>query len=296
MEVEIEGHPPEPFDPKQVLPFSHVDPNYFQAMRIPLLKGRTFGPEDIPTAPPAMIINEVMARHYWPNGDPIGQRLRFSKTGKWYTVVGVTGDVNIGKPGFSYSQMEIYYPWSQATWRSSRTLIARTSEDAHKMIPAVKDGIWALDKDQPIYRINTVEALMSDALAEPRFYLLLLGVFAGITLLLVSLGIYGVVSYMVSQRRHEIGIRIALGAHTRDVLKLVLGEGLLLTTIGIGIGTLTTLALGRWIRNLLYEQSATDPLTFTLIALLLAALTMLACWIPARRATKVDPTVALRYE
>ena len=297
MDVEIEGRPPEPFDSKQVLPFSHVDPNYFQTMRIRLLGGRTFGPEDTPTAPPVMIINEVMARHYWPNGDPIGQRLRFSKTGKWYTIVGVTGDVNLGKPGMGYSTMEIYYPWSQETRRSGqRTLIARTTGEADKLIPAVKDGIWALDKDQPIYRINTVEALLSAALAEPRFYLLLLGVFAGITLLLVSLGIYGVVSYLVSQRRHEIGIRIALGAQTSDVLKLVLGDGLLLTLIGIGIGTLTTLALGRWIRNLLYEQSATDPLTFTLIALLLAALTMLACWVPARRATKVDPTVALRYE
>ncbi len=297
MDVEIEGRSPEPFDSKQVLPFSHVDPNYFQTMRIRLLGGRTFGPEDTPTAPPVMIINEVMARHYWPNGDPIGQRLRFSKTGKWCTVVGVTGDVNLGKPGIGYSTMEIYYPWSQETRRSGqRTLIARTTEEADKLIPAVKDGIWAIDKDQPIYRINTVEALLSDALAEPRFYLLLLGVFAGITLLLVSLGIYGVVSYLVSQRRHEIGIRIALGAQTSDVLKLVLGDGLLLTLIGIGIGTLTTLALGRWIRNLLYEQSATDPLTFTLIALLLAALTMLACWVPARRTTKVDPTVALRYE
>lgn len=134
------------------------------------------------------------------------------------------------------------------------------------------------------------------ALAEPRFYLLLLGFFAGVTLLLVSMGIYGVMAYLVSQRRHEIGIRIALGAQTRDVLRLVLGDGLWLTAIGIGAGALTALALGRWIRNLLYEQSATDPLTFALIALLLASVALVACYVPARRASKIDPLVALRHE
>ncbi len=297
MDVEIEGRPPEPFDPKLLLPFSHVDPNYFQTLRIPLLQGRAFGVEDTVNAPLALIINEQMARHYWPNGSPVGQRVRFSETGKWYTVIGVTGDVNFGKPGIGYSKMEIYYPWSQETRRSGqRALIVRTTAEANKLIPAVKSGIWTFDKDQPIYQINTVETLMSDALAEPRFYLLLLNVFAGVTLLLVSLGIYGVMSYLVSQRRHEIGIRIALGAQTRDVLRLVLGDGLLLTAIGIGIGALAALALGRLIRNLLYEQSATDPLTFVAVPLLLAGVALLACWIPARRAAKVDPLVALRCE
>ncbi len=297
MDVEIEGHPPEAFDRKQMLPFSYVDSDYFQTLRIPLLQGRAFGAEDTVNAPPALIINEEMARYYWPSGSPVGQRLRISKTGKWYTVIGVTGDVNFGKPGFGYSKMEIYYPWSQETRRSGqRTLIVRTTGEANRLIPAVKGGIWTFDKDQPIYQINTVENLMSSALAEPRFYLLLLSAFACVTLLLVSLGIYGVVSYLVSQRRHEIGIRIALGAQTRDVLRLVLGDGMLLTAIGIGIGVLAALALGRWIRNLLYEQSATDPLTFIAVPLLLAGVALLACWIPARRAAKVDPVVVLRSE
>jgi len=297
LDVEIEGRPPEPFDRKQVLPFSQVDPNYFQTMRIPLLQGRTFGPEDTVNAPPVMIINEEMARHYWSNESPVGKRLRLSKTGKWYTVVGVTGDVNLGRPGMGFSRMEIYYPWSQETRRSGqRALIVRTTAEANKLIPAVKGSIWAFDKDQPIYRINTVENLLSDALAEPRFYLLLLGFFAGVTLLLVSMGIYGVMSYLVSQRRHEIGIRIALGAQTRDVLWLVLRDGLWLTAMGIGAGALAALALGRWIKNLLYEQSATDPLTFALITLLLIGVALVACWIPARRAAKVDPIVALRCD
>jgi putative ABC transport system permease protein len=297
LDVEVEGRTPEPFDAKQVLPSSQVDPDYFQTLRIPLLRGRSFGPEDTPNAPPVIIINEEMARHYWPNQSPVGQRLRFNKTGKWFMVIGVTGDVNLGKPGMGYSKMEVYYPWSQETRRGSqRTLIVRTASDASKLIPAVKNSIWALDKDQPIYQINRVESLLSDALAEPRFYLSLFSVFAGATLLLVSLGIYGVMSYLVSQRRHEIGIRIALGAQPRDVLRLVLGDGLWLIVTGLGCGVLTALALGRWLKNLLYEQSATDPLTYVLIALLLAGVALLACYLPARRATRVDPLIALRYE
>jgi putative ABC transport system permease protein len=297
LDVEIEGRPPEPFDRKLVLPFSQVDSNYFQTMRIPLLQGRNFGAEDTANAPPVMIINEEMARHYWPNESPVGKRLRLTKTGKWFTVVGVSGDVNLGKPGFGYSKMEIYYPWSQETRRSGqRTLIVRATTEASKLITAVKGGIWAFDKDQPIYQINTVENLLSDALAEPRFYLTLLGFFAGVTLLLVSMGIYGVMSYLISQRRHEIGIRIALGAQTRDVLRLLLRDGLWLTAMGISAGALTALALGRWIKNLLYEQSATDPLTFALIALLLTGVALLACYVPARRVSKIDPLTALRHE
>jgi putative ABC transport system permease protein len=295
--VEIEGRAPEPPDPKLILPYSHVDPEYFQTLRIPLLQGRTFGAEDTVNAPPALIINEEMARRYWPHENPVGQRLRFSKEGKWETVVGVVGDVNIGKPSDGFSRMEIYYPWSQETRRTAqRALIVRTKTDANQLLTTVKNAIWTLDKEQPIYRLDTVENLLSDALSEPRFYLLLFGCFASLTLLLVTMGIYGVMSYSVSQRTPEIGIRMALGAARSDVLKLMLTHGLRLTLVGVGLGIAATLALSRLIAALLFGAPATDPLTFVATAILLVAVALLACWVPARRATKVDPMIALRCD
>lgn len=295
--VEIEGRPPEPADPKMVLPFSHIDPAYFQTLRIPLLQGRSFGVEDTVNAPPAMIINEKMARRYWPNENPVGQRIRFSKDGKWKTVVGVVGEVNLGKPGDGFSDMEIYYPWSQETRRpGQRTLIVRTSTDASQMIASVKSAIWALDKDQPIYQINLVENLLSEALAEPRFYLLLLGCFAGFTLLLVALGIYGVMAYAVTQRTHEIGIRLALGADQTQVLKLMLKRGLGLALLGVALGIGAALGLSRLMAAFLFGVPATDPATFAAIAVLLLTVSLLACYLPARRASKVDPLAALRSE
>jgi putative ABC transport system permease protein len=295
LEVEVEGRAPEPPDPKLVLPFSQIDPHYFQALRIPILQGRAFGTEDTINAPPSMIINSEMARRYWPNETPIGRRIRFSKDGKWKTVVGVVGDVTLGKPGDGFSRMEIYYPWSQESRRASqRTLIVRTSTEAMDLIASVKSAIWALDKDQPIYQINLVEDRLSEALAEPRFYLFLFGCFAGLTLLLVSMGIYSVMAYSVAQRTNEIGIRMALGAQTRDVLRLIVKQGMTLALFGVALGLLAAFLLTRLMENLLFGASATDPLTFAATTLLILGIALLACWIPARRATKVDPLVALR--
>jgi len=297
LDIEVEGRAPEPPDPKLILPFNYADPNYFSALRIPILRGRAFSAEDAINAPPAMIINEEMARRYWPNENPVGKRIRFSKEGKWMTVVGVAGDVNLGKPGDGFSRMEIYHPWSQQSQRASQiTLIARTAPDASELIAAVKSGVRALDKDLPIYRINTVEELLSDALAEPRFYLFLFGCFAGLTLLLVSMGIYGVMAYSVAQRTREIGIRMALGADRWDVLKLAQKRGMSLALVGIGIGIAASIALSRLMAALLFGMPATDPATFAAVALLLTAVALLACYVPARRATNIDPLIALRDE
>ncbi|HMV48572.1 MAG TPA: ABC transporter permease, partial [Blastocatellia bacterium] len=297
LQIEAEGRAPVASGSEMVLPFSDVDADYFRALRIPILQGRAFNAEDTVSAPPAVIINEEMARRYWPNENPVGLRLRLRKTDKWYTVVGVAGEVNLGKPGDGFSKMEIYYPSSQETRRSfQRTLIVRTSAQPEKFIAAVKGSVWAIDKDQPIYSINTAETLLSESLAEPRFYLLLFGVFAGATLGLVALGIYGVMAYLVTQRQHELGIRVALGAQPGDVVRLVLRDAMALIVVGLGCGLLAAFGLGRWLKNLLYEQSASDPLTFALISLLLAAVALAACWMPARRASRVDPLAALRAE
>ncbi|MBI1763704.1 MAG: ABC transporter permease [Acidobacteria bacterium] len=297
LEIEIEGHPPEPADAKMVLPFSFIDPAYFQTLRIPLLQGRAFGAEDGVKAPPAMIINEKMARRYWGIANPVGQRIRFGKARPWLTIVGVAGDVNLGKPGDGFSEMEVYYPWSQRTRPSSqRTLIMRTTTEASALLASVKSAIWALDKDQPIYRLNLVEDLVSDALAEPRFYLLLLGCFAGFTLLLVALGIYGVMAYTVTQRTNEIGLRMALGASQAQVLTLLLKQGFRLALLGIVIGIGAALAMARLMAAFLFGVPATDPATFAVIAVLLLAIALLACYLPARRAAKVDPLIALRCE
>ncbi|HEY7181909.1 MAG TPA: ABC transporter permease [Blastocatellia bacterium] len=297
LDIEIEGRAPEPPDSKLILPFSHVDPNYFRTLRVQILQGRAFGAEDTINAPPAMIINEETARRYWRDENPVGQRIRFGKKDKWMTVVGVVGNVTVGKPGDGFSRMEVYYPWSQKSQRSfQRTLIVRAAVDAIPRIAAVKSGIWTLDKDQPIHRIDTVEDLLSDALAEPRFYLFLFGCFAGLTLLLVSMGIYGVMAYSVAQRTREIGIRIALGADRRDVLKLALKRGMSLALAGVGIGIAASIALSRLMAALLFGMPATDPATFVAVALLLTAVALVACYVPARRATKVDPMIALRCE
>jgi putative ABC transport system permease protein len=297
LDIEIEGRAPEPPDPKLILPFNYADPNYFRTLRIPILRGRAFGAEDTINAPLALIINEEMAHRYWPNENPVGRRIRFGKDDKWKTVVGVAGDVNLGKPGDGFSRMEIYFPWSQQSQRASQiTLIARTAPDAGELIAAVKSGVRALDKDQPIYRINTSEELLSDALAEPRFYLFLFGCFAGLTLLLVSMGIYGVMAYSVAQRTREIGIRMALGADRRDVLKLALKRGMSLALVGVGIGIAASIALSRLMTALLFGMPATDPATYAAVALLLTAVALLACYVPARRATNIDPLIALRDE
>jgi putative ABC transport system permease protein len=211
--------------------------------------------------------------------------------------VGVAGDVKIGRPGDGFSEMSIYYPWSQTGMRSAqRTLIVRTATEPAPLIAAVKSAIWAVDKDQPVYQINTVESRLSEALAEPRFYLLLFACFAALTLLLVTMGVYGVMTHSVAQRTREIGIRMALGADRGDVLWLTLRHGMRLTLAGVVAGVGLSFALSRMMAALLFGMPGADPLTFAVVGLLLIAVGALACWVPARRATNVDPLIALRCE
>jgi putative ABC transport system permease protein len=277
-----------------------VSPDYFRTLGVPLQQGRLLSAQDHAQAPGVVVINQALARHYWGDENPLGKRLKIgARTSKapWLTVVGIVGDVR--QAGLNSEALpEFYTPFTQEHQRfvRPRVLFVRTTGDPLSLITAVKSQIWSVDKDQPINDVRTMEEIVTQWLAPRRFNLLLLGAFAALALVLASVGIYGVISYAVSQRTREIGVRLALGAQARDILKLIVGQGMVLTLGGVTIGLIASFVLTRWLESLLFSVSATDPLTFILIPVLLIAVALLACWLPARRATKVDPMAALRSE
>jgi putative ABC transport system permease protein len=277
-----------------------VSPDYFRALEIPLHKGRLLSAQDNAQAPAVVLINQAMARRYWNEEDPLGKRFKFgSRTANtpWLTVVGVVGDIR--QAGLDTAPFpEFYTPFTQghARWAVPRVLFVRTAGDPLSLVAAVKAAIWAVDKDQTIWAVRTMEELVTRWLGPRRFNLWLLGVFAALALVLASVGIYGVISYSVSQRTRELGVRVALGATQRDIVKLIVGHGLVLTLCGVALGLAGAFFLTRWLATLLFEVSTTDPLTFAVIPLLLAAVALLASWLPARRATRIDPLTALRQE
>jgi putative ABC transport system permease protein len=294
---EIDGRPPLPPGAGQSANFYSASADYFKAMGIPLRRGRLFTERDTKDSPKVALINETMAKKMFPDEEAIGKRVTFDdrqKNPEWFEIVGIVGDVK----HYGLDQkttMQLYEPYTQQTF-SGMTLIVRTAGDPANMTAAIRSQVLSLDKEQPISNIKTLDKFVATSIAQQQFSMLLLGVFAAVALMLAAIGIYGVLSYAVTQRTHEIGIRMALGAGRRDVLRLVVGQGMLLTLIGVATGLVAAFALTRLMSTLLFGVSATDPLTFSLIALLLVAIALLACWIPARRATKVDPMIALRYE
>ena len=271
--------------------------DYFETMNIPLIAGRYFSEHDTRDSLPVAIVDETFARRCWPNDSPIGKRIKGSGLDlrlPWLTVVGVVGAVRHSDLESDFP-MTYYQPYSQWAWQWMYVVV-RTSSDPRVLVSALANKVWALDEDRPLLQVATMEQRLSDAFARRRFSLLVLGLFAISALVLAAVGLYGVLGYMVSQSSHEIGLRMALGAQQSDVLRLVLRHGLLLVGIGLAIGLMISLAGARVLSSMLYEVSALDPVTFVGVALLLAAASLLACYIPARRATKVDPLVALRYE
>jgi putative ABC transport system permease protein len=243
-----------------------------------------------------MVINETFARRYFPGEDAIGKLLNIGdpQTSPWRMIVGIVKDVrHEGLDTEAYPQM--YAPLAQVS-RRAMTLVARTSREPLSLVPNVRQELSGLDKDQPLYNVRTMEQVLAQSISRQRFQMLLIAIFASVGLVLASVGIYGVISYSVTQRTHEIGIRMALGAQGRDVLRMIIGQGMLLTLIGVGVGLAVAFLLTRVMASLLYGVSATDPLTFIAVSVLLTLVALLACFIPARRAMKVDPMEALRYE
>jgi putative ABC transport system permease protein len=293
----IENRPRDPSELALELPFDRVQPNYFQTMGIPLVKGRAFMAQDTRDTPMVAIVNETFVKRYFPNEDPIGKRFTFGGGGpnaRWITIVGVVRDTK--RQGVDQPvRIESWFPLAQRP-SGSMEVVLRTTGDPLALSRAVREAVWSLDRDLPIPKIQTMEQILSERVAQRRLNMLLLGLFALVALILAAVGIYGVMNYAVTQRTHEIGIRMALGAQGADVLRMVVWHGMSLTLIGVTLGLLAALALTRVMKNLLFEVSATDPITFAAIAVLLTGVALVACWIPAWRATKVDPMVALRYE
>ncbi len=295
----IEGRPPAPPESRTAARNYSITPDYFRVMSIPVRRGRDFTARDVQNAPPVIVINEAFARRFFESEDPIGRRIILEDEkdeplppGE---IVGIVGNVRHGSLD-EKEQPEYYVPFFQTPDRQIDLVIRSAASDPAALAFAMRGAIKAIDKDQLIWEVKTMDERVAESVAPRRFQMLLLGLFATLALTLASIGIYGVMNFMVTQRTHEIGIRIALGAQARDVLRLVVGQGMTLALIGVAVGLIGAFAVTRVMSSLLFGVSATDPATFIGVALLLAGVALIACLIPARKATKVDPMVALRYE
>jgi len=277
--------------------YHFVSSDYFRTIGVPLIAGRFFNSDDRQDTQPVVLINRVMAERYWPGASAVGKRFTFSSQPNerdWFTVVGVVGDVK-DFPHSPAAAPAFYWATMQQTPRQI-ILAVRSSADPLNLVEAVRNEVRALDKDLPLADAQTLETIAATAVAGRRFTLWLVGFFALTAMALAAIGIYSVLSYLVAQRTHEIGLRMALGAQLGDVLKLVVRQGMTPVLTGLAMGITAAIALTRLIKGLLFEVSATDPLAFAMAAALLALVSLLACYVPARRATKVDPMVALKYE
>ena len=289
----VEGRPAQEAGQRVTADYRRINHDYFRAMTIPLLRGRYFSEQDFRQSAQVAIISETMAERFFPNEDPLGKRLLISAPEPTpYEIVGIVGDVRHRALDVEVYQM-MYVPTAR---RLSTNLVVRTATDPSTIASAVRNEVWAIDRDQPVSAVRTMGEVLSQSVAQQRFTTSLLGIFAAVAMILAAVGIYGVMAYSVTQRTREIGVRLALGAQTRDVFRLVVGQGMLLTIIGVAVGLVAAIFLTRLMESLLFGVSATDPTIFVAISFLLIAVALLACYVPARRATRVDPMEALRYE
>ena len=292
--LEVEGHASAPGEPDPQIDQRSAAGGYFRTMEIPLLKGRLFGPEDSRDSLPVTVIDDKMAQRFWPGGDPTGKRVRQGQGAPWRTIVGVVGSVK--QYGLDVDQrMAVYYPHAQSP-RPGMFLVVRTSADPEPLAKAVIGEIHAVDPNLPVYAVRTMEERIHQSLARQRFLMTMLAAFAGFAMLLGGVGVYGVMSYLVTRNTHDIGVRIALGAPQDSILRTVIQQGMAMAGAGIGAGLLGAAALTRVMATLLFGVSATDTLTFSAVAVFLGTVSLIACCVPAYRATRVDPLTALREE
>jgi len=288
----VEGRPPVASDQMFDDDFRRVDQHYFSVMRIPLLRGRNFTEQEVSESAKVVIISDLLARRVFPDEEPIGKRLILVLAKQPYEIIGIVGDIRDRSLEIN-PLPAMYLPSNQTGWTN---VVVRTNGDPASLAGAVRKEVHAIDPDQPVAAVRTMNEWMDTSVSGPRYRTVLLALFAFVALVLASTGIYGVMSYSVSQRTHEIGVRMALGARRSDVMKLVVRQGMTLVVVGVAIGIVGAIALTRVMSTLLFGVTAKDPFTFVTVGALLTAVAFVACYLPARRATKVDPLVALRYE
>ena len=277
-----------------------IGPYYFSVMRIPLIRGRALDERDLNPMPSTVVANQTLARKIWPDEDAIGKRLRLKSDAPWLTVVGIVGDIK-NQGSSKPTKPELYFLHTEQSfglWADLRsmTLVVRTSSEPEQLVNAIRGELNSLDPDLPIYKVQTLEEIASASTSQTRLPAVLLSVFAGIALLLAAVGVYGVLAYTVAQSRHEIGVRMALGAPRQRILRSFLGYGIKWAAVGGGAGLVAAFILVRFMRSMLFEVGPYDPTIFLSVAGVLGIVVLMACYLPARRATHVDPMVALRYE
>jgi putative ABC transport system permease protein len=296
LRLTIEGRPVAPDEPPTTAEGRLVSPNYFKTMGIPLLAGEGLPELSDSLSNRRILVNRTMAEKYWPGADPIGRRVRLGpgSDGPWLAVVGVVGDVR--QIGLADPPKEELYSSFHVVTSQEMSMVVRTGDDPERLGAAVTAAIRSVDPEQPVFSVMSMERVIENASAERRISMVLLLLFAGMALLLSAIGIYGVMAYTTTQRRHEIGIRLALGAAAPDVLRLVVAQGMRLVLLGVAAGLLGAWLLSRALTSQLFGITAQDPLTYAAVALLLGSVALVATWVPARRATRVDPMISLRVE
>lgn len=297
----IQGRPPKTPHDYILIGYRPVSPGYLETLRVPLLAGRLLNESDTERGPYVAVVNQSMVKQYFPGESPLGKRIQVGATPTneipWAEIVGVVGDMKQSLA--SEASAEMYIPFRQADSLIpifAMSMVLRTTNEPHAEVSALRNAVHEIDADQPLVNFRTMQENIATSVSDPRFRTMLLGIFAASALLLAVIGLYGLMAYSVEQRTSEIGIRLALGAQRNDVLKLIVVQGLKLVLVGVAIGLGGALALSQLLTRFLYGVVPSDPATFAIVASILTLVAMVACWIPARRAMRVDPIVALRYE